>query len=664
MARAKASGAEAPEALAGESAAPPVAPQGEPANQGRARRGRPPGSGQAAEPSSQTSQPVENGTLWDAVGSEADGSGTSASEPEADQISVRGKKAGRRKGAGKVEVVRHGRDEMNLVEYPFASLWKNTEPGTEILHEWETEHPVTKRSLKAFWRVTGDPKLGLPTPSDEQVYLALMELTEESGLLSPSVHFTRHDLLRRLNWPVDQHYYNLLRDAFTRLGAVFITSQNAFWDAKARSFKTIGFNLIDNFEILEERRGRKRKEPREAEGQGQISLPMSFFKWNDVLFESFQSGYIRAIDLDFALSLRSSIALRLYRYLDKKSYDGRKEFEVELSVLCERHLGMKPCRYPSKFKERLSPAHDELLARSFLSGVRYEPMSTKKAEKVCYSFAERHAPGPHAASDAAPVAPFENWPDEADEGADEAEGVTSEPQAVEAQEPQSAEDVAADGEVRAPDQSEGSAARVQVFAQARAGAATSAAAGSPAPAREQEAEEAWSGERQALLEAMLELRVGREVARELVRSVEPSVLREQLDCLSDRAPKDPAAVFVKATREGWEPPRAFTDRREAAQRARESSRARELARLEDERARQARLESEAALEQSALDESARLDALWNSLGEDERRRIESQARERLGVLGMAGRAPSALEAMRRTLLRDLLAAQESSDQSP
>lgn len=561
----------------------------------------------------------------------------------------RGKKAARGKGGAKVEVVRHGRDEMNLVEYPFASLWKNTEPGTEILHEWETEHPVTGRTLKAFWRVTGDPKLGLPTPSDEQVYLALMELTEETGLRSPSVHFTRHDLLRRLNWPVDQHYYNLLRDAFTRLGAVFITSQNAFWDAKARSFKTIGFNLIDNFEILEERRGRKRKDARDnREAEAQISLPVSFFKWNDVLFESFQSGYIRAIDLDFALSLRSSIALRLYRYLDKKSYDGRKEFEVELAVLCERHLGMKPCRYPSKFKERLSPAHDELLERRFLSGVRYEAMSTKKAEKVCYTFAERRSSSQLAPDDSPPAAPFENWREEADEGLYEAEAE------VEAQNNGNAQGgsqvtTEENGEAPAP---AASARSTQAVEEAQVLAAADSEAGSQASGGRRSEEE------RELLHRMLELKVGREVAHELLDRVELRVLREQLDCLSDRAPKDPAAVFVKATREGWEPPRAFTDRREAVLRAQEARQFRQEDHHASEQAREVRQAKEQALQQAALEEAAQLDALWQLMDQPARARIEAQARERLGVLGMAGRAPSALEAMRRTLLRATLAAQK------
>jgi len=53
----------------------------------------------------------------------------------------------------------------------------------------------------------------------------------------------------------------------------------------------------------------------------------------------------------------------------------------------------------------------------------------------------------------------------------------------------------------------------------------------------------------------------------------------------------------------------------------------------------------------AQEEAARLDALWEQLEKPSRRRIEELARQRLGVLGHAGRAPAALVAMRRTLQR-------------
>ena len=413
----------------------------------------------------------------------------------------------------KVEVIRHGRDEMNLVEYPFASLWKNTEPGTEILHEWETTHPITGKTVKAFWRVTGDPKFGLPTPSDEQLYLGLMELTQEAGVQNQVVHFTRYDLLKRLNWPDQQQYYDAVRDAFTRLLAVTITAQNAFWDAKARSFRTVGFSLLDNFDILEERRGRKKS--------GQNELPLSFFKWNDVLFDSFQSGYLKTLDLDFALSLKSSIALRLYRYLDKKSFDARRTFEVELATLCERHLGMRPNPYPSKYKERLKSAHDELIARGFLESVSYRAMKTKKGDKACYVFTPRQQR----------IVLRETIVEDASSPKISAEQIWSsqsscpvQPGLLSKDKSQAGGEQPGDDEQSVPD----------------------------------------------LLQQMLALQVSPEVARELLQNTPAEDIKVQLDCLSDRAPKDAAAIFVKAVREGWSLPSKYLKRQKFPENAHNS----------------------------------------------------------------------------------------------
>lgn len=402
----------------------------------------------------------------------------------------------------KVEIIRHGRDEMNLVEYPFASLWKNTGPGTEILHEWQVTHPITGKNVKAFWRVTGDSKLGLPTASDEQLYLVLMELTQESGIQNQIVHFTRYDMLKRLGCPDQPQYYDALRDAFTRLLAVTITSQNAFWDAKARSFRTVGFNLLDNFDILEERKGRKKR--------GQSELPLSFFKWNDVLFDSFQAGYLKTLDLDFALSLKRSIAMRLYRYLDKKSFDARRTFQIDLAGLCERHLGMRPSPYPSKYKERLKPAHDELIARGFLESVSYEKMKTKKGDKACYVFVPRQESiALRSISDESVAVPTDQIP-----------AAITTPSTLSKETEQSKPQ---------PNQT----VPLEVFSD-------------------------------EVFQQMLALKISSDVASELLQSASEEEIKIQLDCLSDRSPNDTAATFVKAVREGWRPPLKYIKRQDAA----------------------------------------------------------------------------------------------------
>lgn len=305
---------------------------------------------------------------------------------EGSRVSTRTGKAGRQKHVIRTDSLRLGKDEMNLIEHPFAVLWQK-EPNDNIMTlEWDARHPKTGKVVPASWSVAGHADFGLPTPTDERVYLVLLELTREASFDAPTVRFSRYDICKRLGWHINSKTYAMLQGAFDRLKGVNITAKNAFWNPKSHSFRNTGFNIIDYYDINAEPPGRKSKD--------QIELPLSWFKWSDVMFDSFQSGYIRTLDLDFALGLKGDIALRLYRYLDKKAYNGRDTFEIELFTLCIEHLGMKPTKYPSKLKERLLKAHDELKSLGFLREVSYgemkKPLQKHRSVKVCYSFNAHH----------------------------------------------------------------------------------------------------------------------------------------------------------------------------------------------------------------------------------------------------------------------------------
>jgi len=437
------------------------------------------------------------------------------------------------------EIIRTGKDELNLIEHPFASMWDKEANDAVIHYEWEARHPVTGKTVQASWRVEGSPTMGLPKPSDERVYLVLLELTREAHFQNQIINFTRYDLIQRLGWADTERSYKMLYAAFERLKAVSITARNAFWEPRVKSFRNVGFSIIDNFDIINEKPGRKSKKG------GQAELPVSYFRWNDVMFQSFQAGYMRTLDLGLALSLKGDIALRLYRYLDKKSYDGRSRFEIELASLCERHLGMRAARYPSKHKERLKGAHDELIGRGVLQSVSYEPMKSKKAEKVCYSFPSKTPALPEGEANHPPAEPAE-----------------------------------AESEAK------------------------------PAP---------------DLLQRMLDLKISPEVARDLLASTPAETLALQLDCLRDRKAKDSAAVFVKAAREGWEPPAKYFERIEAAERAQKAKTVEE-AKKREKAAQEAKERQETASQEQ---ETAALEKLWKKLDARTQERLEKRVREKL-----------------------------------
>ena len=100
--------------------------------------------------------------------------------------------------------INDGRDELNLAEFPLCALSRRPRPDQKTLRfedrlldksrgEWTT------RQLT----ITGSDAFGLPTPLDEEVLLGLIQLTRQRDFADRKVPFTRHELLRLLDWRDD-----------------------------------------------------------------------------------------------------------------------------------------------------------------------------------------------------------------------------------------------------------------------------------------------------------------------------------------------------------------------------------------------------------------------------------------------------------------------------
>ncbi|MBW3636652.1 MAG: replication initiator protein A [Armatimonadetes bacterium] len=281
-----------------------------------------------------------------------------------------------------------GRDEMNLAGNPFALLQtagKSKSSESYIKYEWERRLPNGKTTL-ASWEVSGHAELGLPGPSDELLYLVLLEMTREAavdGVWPQQVHFSRAALLKRLGWPDTKQYYTLLSDCFARLDATVIQARHSFYDATQKMpLAFISFSILDGAQISDEPRGRK------AQG----ALPLSFFKWSDRMHASFNAGNVRSLALDFIMSLEAPTARRLFRYLDmhrNAQKPALHEYKIGLAKLRD-HLGMVGIKYLSVVRQRLEPAHTELIARGYLAGVEYRKGAS--SEMAVYTFADAIKP--------------------------------------------------------------------------------------------------------------------------------------------------------------------------------------------------------------------------------------------------------------------------------
>ena len=285
--------------------------------------------------------------------------------------------APRRSTAGSSVQVRLASDELNLVEFPFALLSDRQRPDGNTLVFSDEIRGADGQPVTRLWTVTGAEEFGLPTATDELVYLVLTEVTRAAGFQSPKVHFTRYDLLKRLGWPDKGSSYTRLHRALDRLLGVTITAIRAFYDRAAHTYVDVGFHILDDYALFDEPRGRKgpHDEP-----------PRSYIRWNKTIFASFLAGYAKRLDLGLYLRLRSAVSRRLYRYLDKKRYDGKSQFRIGLEKLAFEKLGMSRTYFHSHIRAELARAHEELLRCGFLRGVDYEASRTTGEPLVVYRF--------------------------------------------------------------------------------------------------------------------------------------------------------------------------------------------------------------------------------------------------------------------------------------
>jgi len=254
------------------------------------------------------------------------------------------------------------RDEMNLAEFPLTVLSTRANPSLKTLEFADTIRRPSGEIVERRWIITGADKFGLPTASDDEVLLGLLKLTVDDGFRDRKVFFTRYELLRILRWSTEGRSYQRLQRALDRLSGVRIKASNGFYDNETKSHSTRNFGIVDAYEL--------------NDGRGVETKP-SFFIWSEVLFKSFQVGFIKKLDLEFYLNLQSAVSKRLYRYLDKHFW-YRARVQMKLFTLAHEKIGIsRNYRYASSLRQQLDPAINELIAAGFLSRCEYVGKGTE-----------------------------------------------------------------------------------------------------------------------------------------------------------------------------------------------------------------------------------------------------------------------------------------------
>ena len=255
------------------------------------------------------------------------------------------------------------KDEMNLAEFPLCALAHRLNPEVKTLRfEDQIVDKSTGKSITRQLTITGSDAYGLPTEKDDEVLLGLIQITRLHGFKERKVPFTRQELIRMLGWRDDSKSYARIEESLNRWTGVTLYYDNAWWNKARKCWVSPKFHILDNVWLC------YRGEPAPDTGLPVSGAPMSAFVWNEVIFRSFTHGNLRSIDFEFFKSLKSAVAKRLYRFLDKRFYH-QSRWEMDLRKLACEKVGLSRKYDAAGLKRKLLPGIRELEARGFLCAI-------------------------------------------------------------------------------------------------------------------------------------------------------------------------------------------------------------------------------------------------------------------------------------------------------
>jgi hypothetical protein len=287
-----------------------------------------------------------------------------------------------------------GKDEMNFAEHPIALLTDRVPKGQKSIKFEDTVFCEKRQKLLPRKRVIeGSAEYGLPTATDDTVILALIQLTKQkSDFTNREVEFTRLELIRLLGWPNEGKSYDRIKRSLLRIKGVSYSYDNAWWDARLKMWTTRAFNIIDNVEINDSRAA-----------AGQNGLFPSRISWNHVVFESFQTGFLRNIDFQLCIRLEHPTALRIYRFLGKRFY-VRPDWTFDLKDFASRHMAMgEKYEGGKQIARKLGPAIEELVKVGFLEPLAEGERFIKKGQEWSVRFVQKSPAPPLPANDQEPL---------------------------------------------------------------------------------------------------------------------------------------------------------------------------------------------------------------------------------------------------------------------
>jgi len=290
------------------------------------------------------------------------------------------------------------RAEVNLLTLPFFALSRK---GLKDIQEICYHDVVTRggKRVEIFWRVSANVRQGFPGPFDKEVHKAIEQILSEQlrsrslPLKNPIPLGSLYELCRRMGINSSGKNYRRIKEALKRITLTGVESRGAFYCRGRGQWVEDVFHLYERVVFKGER-----LEDGSVADQNYLYLGSWYL-------QNINALYLKPLDYAYYRGLRSTVARRLYELLGVKFYGllrrgggAQPRIQYRYSTLCQL-LPLTRQRHPSKAREKLGPAHEELIKTGFLADVEWQAAAAREGEEPDWLLV--YAPGPRAWAEAA-----------------------------------------------------------------------------------------------------------------------------------------------------------------------------------------------------------------------------------------------------------------------
>ena len=280
------------------------------------------------------------------------------------------------------------RTELNIEKWP--AIWNpahsKTRSKSDVKPRTLERETTTTDGNKSVSKVMINPipHLGDLTTEDQRTLYALIKHWEDQGKKDHETMFSIRQVAKLLNKSWGTNVIDSVTGSLERLRGTLLIWTRSYRgkDQRIEDQETVYVNILSKLKII------RRKV------DGHITTEAGYFQFDDNILKNLLQNYTKPFLFDVFMDIKGEIALKLYSYVDLMMADKSRFERCTKELFTDLGLNGISYKNPSKRKQNLERALQELQGISLTTGVlksaTIERTKDGKDYKVVFQKVTRH----------------------------------------------------------------------------------------------------------------------------------------------------------------------------------------------------------------------------------------------------------------------------------